>query len=41
MIKSYFNATADKIELYTEETDSYNEPVMQTIATDVPCRFRE
>lgn len=41
MIKSYFNATADKVKLYTGETDSYNEPILEEIETEVPCRFIE
>jgi hypothetical protein len=41
MIQSYFNNVAEKIELFTEETDTYNEPILKEIARDVKCRFIE
>lgn len=41
MMRSYFNETADEIKLFTNETDSYNEPILDKIAEDIPCRFIE
>ena len=41
MIQSYFNNKAEEIKLFTGDTDTYNEPILEKIATDVKCRFIE